>query len=113
MTFVSLSAGVLLVERNVDLDCVLDVDPYGDLIGIEFLSPRAVDPSIDWKRTSSAASLHVAYDEAADAVYVRVTEESTGDHQLHATATLHIDARHTVRLISIPGPRDDVGAAGR
>jgi uncharacterized protein YuzE len=101
MRVLSLSTGVFVEERVVELECVVDSNEFGEVIAIEILDPSVTDSRVDWRRTELRSSVHVAYDADADAVSIRVIPDQVSSLQAAARATLHIDDRQVVRLISL------------
>ncbi len=76
---------------TVEMDCVIDLDDIGHPIGIELISPRAIATShglqfsgegSQWETTTVTT-----YDEAADALYVRIAPGRSRD-QRNGMATL-------------------------
>jgi hypothetical protein len=99
MTLVSLSAGAFDEHLRLSIDSIIDADPFGDVVVIEILSPRQVEPRIDWARSAKLATLHVAYDDVADAVSV-VVRHGTSSEQTLREVILHIDHSFVVRALS-------------
>jgi len=100
LIIVSLSAGLFEEQRVVTMESVIDVDDFGETLGIEIIGPRMIDSRIDWTRTVSQASIHVAYDQTADAVYIRLVEGRIARDQNLRSASVHVDAGDVVRMIS-------------
>jgi len=100
MTVVCLSTGSFEEAFTVAVDAFVDVDDFG-LIGIEVLDASNQAPNVDWKRTAVASSIHVAYDTAVDAVYVRL-ESRSGRQVVPTRLTVSVDSTGIARHIVLP-----------
>lgn len=107
------SAGTLRVRFEFapasdasSVPCILDVDDFGELVGIEIL---------DWQKNAGgpvglsekAGAAHWTYDDEIDALYVRLRPGSAGI-QRKGIAKAHRDAEGRVIELEVPFPAPEV-----
>lgn len=89
--------------RSMELRCVLDLNDFGDVIGVEVLDlARQLDGgAMDPLRRKGAISW--SYDDEIDALYIHVAE-GRGQVQRSAVGSAHLDSSGRVVALAIPVP---------
>jgi len=87
--------------RDLQIECVLDLDESGRLLGVELLTlvlPLGL-PGTEFQLLSSSIDprLDVSYDEDSDALYLKLADGRSRE-QRAVLATLRTDAEGTVCL---------------
>lgn len=87
-------------ERSTGFECVLDVDDFGEVTGIEILSFRA-QLNASLPENSGSAWPRWAIDDEMDATYLHV-RNGRATHQEKTRGEAHIDDRDVVASIEVP-----------
>jgi uncharacterized protein YuzE len=87
-------------NRSTGFECVLDVDDFGEVSGIEILSFRA-QLSASLPESSGSGWPRWAIDDEIDASYLHV-RDGRATHQEKTRGQAHIDDRDVVASIEVP-----------
>jgi hypothetical protein len=99
----SICFGDSAVERSADVTCMVDLNDFGDMIGVEVL---------DWRRQLSGGRLDApsafgqvrwSYDDEIDAFYVQIMD-GRGQVQRRAKGVAGIDGDQRVVRLDVPVP---------
>jgi hypothetical protein len=89
------------VDRSVDLDCVVDLTDFDDVVGVEILDLRRqlsggiVEPS------PTTGRIRWSYDDEMDAFYVHLTD-GRGQVQRSVTCKAHLDPEMRFVQLDVP-----------
>jgi uncharacterized protein YuzE len=94
--------------RRVDIECVLDLDGLGNIVGVEILSLAAqtgVQPIVGRGALDDVEGVRVRYDSGSDALYVRIGAERVLD-QVATDCSVSIDPSGRLLAITVHVPLD-------
>jgi len=106
--FTSTRAGVLSIRftesdgvRAMDVDCVVDLTDFGDVVGVEILDLRRQLSGGTIEGSPTGSKIRWSYDDEIDAFYVRLSD-GRGQAQRGATCTAHVDSARRVVQLDVP-----------
>ncbi len=106
--FTSTHAGVLSIRfaepegiRAIDVDCVVDLTDFGDVVGVEILDLRRQLSDGIIEGSPAGSKIRWSYDDEIDAFYVRLTDGQS-QVQRGATGRAHLDSARRVVQLDVP-----------
>jgi uncharacterized protein YuzE len=88
---------------QVDVECVVDIDDFDEVAGIEILDlgSQMGLPATACVDAVNTPQVRVAYDESVDAMYIKLGRVRA-QHQIVAQAHLFLDAKTTLVRMEVP-----------
>ena len=79
---VNLCPSLVEQSKSINLECVLDFNEYGEVIGIEIIDLKyyAGDKVLDgrkWASINKKEGVRISYDEESDAFYLSISDEKS------------------------------------